>query len=427
MVKSSNQMMSLRARIILYILFLSITTVYSQTYVHIVTDRDNIYKIARIYGVTPLQILKINKMDTTNYRLMEHTILIIPDKNYNTEGSRGKIIKTIQHRIIVGESLYTIARKYGVTIYDLLLLNPHLNRGEPLHTDEDINVQVALNADSQYSRQIVYLNGDMYKYNLIEVKDTAEFELVKEFNSTIDDRIATIYDAQEVEVVFDSFPYPVDESDIMSRLIYHVVKNGADSSVNKQIWLDSIYEEVFYVGSELNEKKINTDALFLSNAFNVLAKLNKANPRNDFLFGIRSILYYWLENYEKAIIFTDEALGLNPNCEPALIVRAAMGQMDNHIPYSKELYKKVDAMHPGRNFITFNLGSLHYADNDFTPAIEYYSKLVKNPHKLAPEINFRIGHSYVLSGNDDIGCEYIKASEKEKFHRALSIRARLCR
>ena len=164
MVKSSNQMMSLRVRIILYILFLSFIKVYSQTYVHIVTDRDNIYKIARIYGVTPLQILKINKMDTTNYRLMEHTILIIPDKNYNTEGSRGKIIKTIQHRIIVGESLYTIARKYGVTIYDLLLLNPHLNRGEPLHTDEDINVQVALNADSQYSRQIVYLNGDMYKY-----------------------------------------------------------------------------------------------------------------------------------------------------------------------------------------------------------------------------------------------------------------------
>lgn len=399
----------------------------AQTYVHIVTDRDNIYKIARIYGVTPLQILKINKMDTSNFRLMEHSILIVPDKNYNASGSVGKIIKTIQHRIVKGESLYSISRKYGVTVYDLLLINPHLSRGEALPVDEDINIQVTLNAESQYSRQIIYLNGDLYKYNLIEVRDTAEFELVKAFNATLDDRISSIYEEQDLAVSYDSFPYPDDDSDIMTRLIYHLVKNGADSSVDKQIWLDSLYEEVFYVGSELNEKKINTDAVFLSNAFNLLAKLNKASPNNDFLFGLRSVLYYWLENYEKSIIFTDEALGLNPNCESAIIVRAAMGQIDNHIPYAKELYKKVDMKRPGRDFITYNLGSLHYADNDFVPAIEYYSKLAAKKHRLAPEINFRIGHSYVLNGNDDLGCEYLRASEKERFHRALSIRARLCR
>jgi tetratricopeptide (TPR) repeat protein len=366
-------------------------------------------------------------MDTSNLRLMEHSILIVPDKNYNTSGTGGKMIKTIQHRIASGESLFTISKKYGVTVYDLLLINPHLSRGQQLPVDEEINVQVTLNAESQYSRQIIYLNGDMFKYDLIEVKDSAEFELVKEFNATLDDRISTIYDAQEIDVAFDSFPYPDDDRDIMTRLIYHLVKNGADSTVPKQHWLDSLYEETFYVGSELNEKKINTDALFLSRAFNLLAKLNKANPINDYFFGLRSILHYWLGNYEQAIIFTDEALGLNPNCEPAIIVRAAMGQKDNHIPYAKELYKKVDLMKPGRDFITFNLGSLHYADNDFTPAIEYYSKLVTKKHPLSPEINFRIGHSYMLVGNDDVGCEYLRASEKEKFHRALSIRSRMCK
>jgi hypothetical protein len=121
-----------------------------------------------------------------------------------------------------------------VTVYDILLLNPHLDRGQPLPVDEDINVQVTLNAESQYSRQIVYLNGDLYKYNLIEIRDSAEFELVKEFNSTLDDRIASIYDAQEIEVAFDSFPYPDDDRDLMTRLIYHLVKNGADSTVDKQ-------------------------------------------------------------------------------------------------------------------------------------------------------------------------------------------------
>ena len=402
-------------------------SLWTQTYVHIVTDRDNIYKIARIYGVTPQQILKINKMDTSNLRLMEHSILIVPDKNYQVNGSAGRMIKNLQHRIVKGESLYSIARKYGVTVYDILMINPHLSRGAPLPADEDINIQVTTNAESQYSRQIIYLNGDLHKYNLIEVRDTAEYELVKEFNSTLDDRIASIYDAQKVEVAFDSFPYPENDKDMMTRLIYHLVKNGADSTVNKQLWLDSLYEEVFYVGSELNEKKINADAVFLSRAFNILAKLNNAHPKNDLLFGIRSALYYWLENYSKASIISDEALGLNPNCEPAIIVRAALGQTDNHISYARELYKKMESMRPNRDFITYNLASLHYSDNDFTPAIELYSQLVKKEHRLAPEINFRIGHSYVLIGNDDVGCEYIRASEKQRFHRALSTRSRMCK
>ncbi|MCE2963373.1 MAG: LysM peptidoglycan-binding domain-containing protein [Chitinophagales bacterium] len=420
-------MASIRNLILILIISSCFIKTSAQTYVHIVTDRDNIYKIARIYGVTPLQILKINKMDTSNLKLMEHSILIIPDKNYNTSGSGGKIIKTIEHRIVKGESLYTIARKYGVTVYDLLLINPHLSRGNSLPVDEEMKIQVTLNAESQYSRQIIYLNGDLFKYNLIEIRDSTEFELVKDFNSTLDDRISSIYEAQEVEVVFDSFPYPEDDSDPMTRLIYHLVKHGVDSTVNKELWLDSLYEEVFYVGSELNEKKINTDAIFLSRAFNILAKLNKAHPRNDFLFGLRSVLYYWLENYEKSIIFTDEALGLNPNCESAIIVRAAMGQIDNHIPYAKELYNKVETIRPGRDFITYNIGTLNYTDNQFTTAIEYYSKLIAKKHRLTPEINFRIGHSYILLGNDDVGCEYLRASEKERFHRALSIRTRLCK
>jgi tetratricopeptide (TPR) repeat protein len=155
--------------------------------------------------------------------------------------------------------------------------------------------------------------------------------------------------------------------------------------------------------------------------------LNNAHPKNDLLFGIRSALYYWLENYSKASIIADEALDLNPNCESAIIVRAALGQADNHTSYARELYKKVESMRPNREFVTYNLASLHYSENEFTPAIELYSQLVKKEHRLAPEINFRIGHSYILNGNDDAGCEYIRASERQLFHKALSIRTRMCK
>lgn len=415
-------------RILFLLLFIFPSTInlISQTYVHIVTDRDNIHKLARIYGVTAKQIAKINKLDSTNIQLMEHSILIIPDKNYQEEQPSGRMIKNIIHRVEKNESLYTISRKYGVTVYDLLLLNPHLDRGLPLQEGEELNVQVTMNAESQYSRQIIYLNGDLYKFNLIEVKDSFEFELVKKFNATLDDRIAEAFEAKQTSLAIDSFPYPENDQDMMTRLIYYLVSTATDSFVDKTLWLDSMYEEVFYVGSELNEKKINADPEFISKALTTIYKLNIAKPSNDFLFGLRAVIYYWLGSHRKSLIFTDETLAIQPNNESALMVRAAIGQLDGHIPYAKSITQKLYESKP-RNFLLYNLGTLHYTNQEFSKAIELYSQLLKKEHFLAPEINYRIGHSYILQGDVDNGCEYIKEAEKARYHRAISMRHRSCK
>lgn len=420
--------MSLARFIFLGIFSFSLVGGNAQTYVHIVTDRDNIHKLARIYGVSAAQIAKINKLDSANIRLMEHSILIIPDKTYQADNLSGRMVRTIEHRIEKNESLYTIARKYGITVYDLLLLNPHLDRGLPLLEGEEIRVQVTLNADGQYSRQIVYLNGDLYKFNLIEVKDSAEFELVKQFNATLDQRIAEIYEVLPTDEIFDSFPYPENDKHIMTRLIYHLVKNGADSSIDKTDWMDSLYEEVFYVGSEMVEHDYEAvDQEFVVRAFTTIYKMNLANPKNDFLFGLRAVLYYWMESNQKALIFSDEALTINKKNTSALLVRAAVGQQDKHIPYAKDLYKRVNEMLPNKDFLIYNMASLCYVNQEFTTAIELYSKLLTNPHKLAPEINYRIGHCYILNGDDDNGCEYLRTAERLGYDKASSLRLRNCR
>jgi tetratricopeptide (TPR) repeat protein len=405
---------------------------YSQTYIHIFTDRDNIYKLARIYDITPLQIAKVNELDSVNQRLLPYQKLIIPDKDYNGDKMSGRVVKTIKHKIIKGESLYSIARHYGVTVYDVLLLNPSIERGKPLYEGEELKLQVSANSHSQYSKQIIYLNGDLLKYEEIVVKDSALFKAALRLNELFDQRMnqtieEVVEETVEPDIIFDTFFIPKSDTTAMSKLIYSCITFGEDSAVDKQPWLDEIYEEILYINSEIKTRKIHSDKLFIVQAFNRIQKLNKEHPTNDFLFGLRSLLYYWLGNNHKALIFSDEALAYNAANEPALLVRAAVGQVDVHFDYASKLYTSIHDKRPDRNFTLYNIATLYYINNDFPKAIEYYKQVLARSRDLAPELTYRIGHSYMLIGNDDDGCEYIRESERLGFPKGIALRTRSCK
>jgi tetratricopeptide (TPR) repeat protein len=425
--------MNLSKFLIFVTLLCSITKGNSQTYIHIFTDRDNIYKLGRIYDVTPLQIAKVNELDSVNQKLLPYQKLIIPDKEYKTDKRGGRVIKTIKHKIIKAESLYSIARHYGVSVYDILLLNPSIERGKPLTQGDELKLQVPANNQSQYSKQIIYLNGDLLKYEEIVVKDSVLFKAALKLNEKFDERLHAVpeviaeTETLEEDIMFDTFFIPKHDTTIMSKMIFNCITFGADSTIDKQVWLDIMYEQVLYVNSELRPKKITSDHLFLIQAFNRLQKLNKEHPGNDFLFGIRGLLYYWLGNNHKALIFSDEALTYNPTNEAALLVRAAIGEEDVHFDYAFNIFKTIHNNRPERNFTLYNIATLYYINNDFPNAIDYYKKLLDRSKELAPELNYRIGHSYIILANDDEGCEFLKESERLGFLKGAAMRTRSCK
>lgn len=409
------------------IICFTLTQSVAQTYIHIVTNRDNIYKLAKIYDVTPQQIIKVNQLDSVNQKLVLYQKLIVPDKNYEINKVNGRTIKNLKHYIVKNETLYSIAKNYGIAIYDILLLNPNIERDKALIEGEELKLQIPVYNQSQYSRQLIYLNGDLFKYDEELIADTKNVEIANQVNLNFDQKVLDLYEVKAIEDIVDSFYLTTNDTSVMSRLIYNCVIHGDDSTINKQKWLDAMYEEVLYVGSELKPKKVNCDHQFLSQAFNALSELNISNPKNDFLFGLRAILYYWIGNNRKALIFTDEALKYNPKNESALLVRATIGQEDNHFNYAFKLLNEIHTKRPDRNFSLFNLASLYYTNNNFPQAIEHYIQLLKRSQTIAPELNFRIGHSYLIQGNDDFGCEHLRASENQGFQKAIAMRNRVCR
>lgn len=80
--------------------------------IHTVRPGDSVYTIARRYGVTPSVIIRDNRLENPD-RLVVGQVLTIA-----TESQR--------HTVEAGESLFSIAQQYGITLDQLLAANPSL-------------------------------------------------------------------------------------------------------------------------------------------------------------------------------------------------------------------------------------------------------------------------------------------------------------
>lgn len=82
--------------------------------IHVVRPGESVYSIARLYGISPNKIISDNELINPNQLVVGQTLVII-------EGTR-------RHTVAPGQSLYSIARIYGVDVQDILDANPGLTR-----------------------------------------------------------------------------------------------------------------------------------------------------------------------------------------------------------------------------------------------------------------------------------------------------------
>ena len=138
----------MRFLIIFTVIFLCFTSaVFSQkTIKHTVVEGESFYSIAKKYKVTESDIYKLNpKAKGTLLQLK--TVLIIPNKNYKAENKKKKnTTKNDQpsqiHLVESGESLYKIAKKYGISLEKIKELNPNI-KPEAIQIGDKIIVKAA--------------------------------------------------------------------------------------------------------------------------------------------------------------------------------------------------------------------------------------------------------------------------------------------
>lgn len=98
---------------------------FAQSAKHKVVSGDNLYAIAKKYNVTVADLAKANNLSTqTSLRIGQ--VLVIPGKNQEVKvvpATAASTVKAQLHVVAAGESLYSIAKKYGVTVKDIQLWN----------------------------------------------------------------------------------------------------------------------------------------------------------------------------------------------------------------------------------------------------------------------------------------------------------------
>lgn len=120
---SANQLFT-----IFFLCFSSL--VFSQSTIkHKVSKGESIYAIAKKYNVKQAEIYALNPK-VKGKLLQLNTVLLIPNTQNQTSILNTETAK--EHKVVAGESLYRISKKYGVSVQELERLNPEVAKKLPI-------------------------------------------------------------------------------------------------------------------------------------------------------------------------------------------------------------------------------------------------------------------------------------------------------
>ena len=95
---------------------------------YIVKSGDNLYRISKLFNMSVSDLKKINDLD--NDSLYVGQVLRVVDNNTDTNldglscyGENYEEVEYVLYRVVSGDSLYSISRRFGVSVDDLIKLN----------------------------------------------------------------------------------------------------------------------------------------------------------------------------------------------------------------------------------------------------------------------------------------------------------------
>jgi murein DD-endopeptidase MepM/ murein hydrolase activator NlpD len=107
--------MNHRRRFLSLLLGLSAVLAMAEETIHVIRKGDTIYSLARTYGVSSREIQRLNRIDDPD-RIQTGQRIRIPGVASAAEG-------VTEHRAVRGETLYGISRLYGISLQTLLSAN----------------------------------------------------------------------------------------------------------------------------------------------------------------------------------------------------------------------------------------------------------------------------------------------------------------
>jgi LysM repeat protein len=164
--------------------------------IHVVQPKETLYGISRMYNFTIDDLIYFNP-DLRDHELKEGMKLVIPsDDRINAikEERRRAIedsIKYTFHKVVQGETLYSIKTKYGISIPTLRELNPTLEEQGGLKTGQILRIPRDPENHSEFQVETAALDTGTFKldanwfYHKIQKQETA-YSLSKRYKISLD-------------------------------------------------------------------------------------------------------------------------------------------------------------------------------------------------------------------------------------------------
>lgn len=156
----------------------------TNTVTHVVKSGESVYGIAKAYGITESQLLTANPSISNGVKAGDELLIPQTPASINPEG-------IFYHTIEKGETLYGVAKKYNTTIENLMELNPGIS-GTNFRAGEAIKVKPNTTKDIVITREIIQFEpykvqkGDTYQS--IAQAHGINVNQLKEVNPDISDR-----------------------------------------------------------------------------------------------------------------------------------------------------------------------------------------------------------------------------------------------
>jgi LysM repeat protein len=402
-----------------FLLLFSISN--AQTKVHIALPGDDIYKLASKYHLKPKQIAHINGFEKINKSFILYQTIIIPEKYYEIRAEENRSIKEIYHKVLDGESLYSISRKYNLTVFDILESNQNLKRGKPLEPGSTIIIIGSNDNASQISGQLIILNRD-------EVNKRKDIRVTSSNKIIINnDAFQSQFTKSNIKLILDTLTLDENNSNPIFTRIHNVITNYNDKNYSMELDILGLSELLLYVNSDLlYQNSKDADYNFKKNSLELIDKMLKYNPYDANLFVFSSLIYLWINDLKKANFYCNEALIIDPNHFIGQLINAAIFAKKNEWKNAQYEFEKIKTEMLENNILNYNLGEVYFNLIEPEKSNLYFEK-INDFNKIKPEIYYKIGKNYIILENIEKGCMYLKKSYIYKYKKGTIEYLRHCR
>ncbi|MEO8253551.1 MAG: LysM peptidoglycan-binding domain-containing protein [Flavobacterium sp.] len=180
--------------ILLLALFSTFNVFSQEKYIqHVVAKGETVFKIAQQYHVQPLLIYQINPDAKKGINYKQKLLIPVTDKNQisTIPESAGK---QKEHLVVSKETVYGIARQYGVKVIDLYKLNPSLEK-------KGIRVGQTITVPDVDSQNIIADNAAAKEVLKPEIKEIAKEPAVVETKEVIASVLSVDSDGNKIKEV----------------------------------------------------------------------------------------------------------------------------------------------------------------------------------------------------------------------------------